>query len=384
MKDQEQLDHYNTIRGLASLAVLSGHLRALLFLDAVKLERSPICKVFYFLTGFGREAVMVFFVLSGFFISRSIIRAMESGKWTWRDYLVNRLSRLWLVLIPALVLTWVVDSLGVRLSDAAGIYNPSVPHDINVFNSVLNQGWKIWIGNVFFLQTIWVPHFGSNNPLWSLANEFWYYMLFPLMATVCFGMFSRTWKIVAGALAVVMMATFLQPVMSLFIVWLMGVALFLASRRGGAMRVAGKKGFQIGMGVIFILVLFLTRTRLITHGTADLSVGLAATFFLLSVLGYRGTPSLLYKRASQYLSDLSYPLYAIHLPLCIFVLGVALHSVRLRPSVAAFGVYVVTFLVLVVVATLFHVAFQRQTDLVRKRIGAIFRPKPSPILPADP
>jgi len=35
--------------------------------------------------------------------------------------------------------------------------------------------------NVFFLQTITVPVYGSNSPLWSLANEFWYYLLFPLL-----------------------------------------------------------------------------------------------------------------------------------------------------------------------------------------------------------
>jgi peptidoglycan/LPS O-acetylase OafA/YrhL len=374
MSSPAPLDHFNTIRGLAALAVMSGHLRALTFLDAAKVTLSPPLKVFYFLTGFGREAVMIFFVLSGFFISRSIIQAMESGKWTWRDYVVNRLSRLWLVLIPALVFTWVVDVLGVRWSDANGIYNPAVSHGVNVFNSVLNHGWTTFFGNMAFLQTIYVPYFGSNDPLWSLANEFWYYMLFPLMATLCFGLFSRSRKIASAALAVVLMATFLRPMLLLYVVWLMGTALFLASRRDWAMRLAAKKGFQIGMGFVFALVLVLSRTRLINDRTADFAVGLSATLFLLSVLGYGRRLHPLYRRAAQYLSDLSYPLYAIHLPLCIFVLGVVLHSVRRAPSPVVYAVYACTFLVLVGLGTLLHVAFQRHTDMVRKRIGSWFRP----------
>lgn len=32
-----------------------------------------------------------------------------------------------------------------------------------------------------FLQTRFTPVFGSNGPLWSLFNEFWYYVLFPAL-----------------------------------------------------------------------------------------------------------------------------------------------------------------------------------------------------------
>jgi hypothetical protein len=34
-----------------------------------------------------------------------------------------------------------------------------------------------FLGNFAFLQTICVPIFGTNGPMWSLANEFWYYII---------------------------------------------------------------------------------------------------------------------------------------------------------------------------------------------------------------
>jgi peptidoglycan/LPS O-acetylase OafA/YrhL len=41
-----------------------------------------------------------------------------------------------------------------------------------------------FVGNLAFLQTIAVPIFGTNGPMWSLANEFWYYLIFPLAASL--------------------------------------------------------------------------------------------------------------------------------------------------------------------------------------------------------
>jgi peptidoglycan/LPS O-acetylase OafA/YrhL len=43
------------------------------------------------------------FVLSGFLISSTVLRSQVSGNW-WRDYAVNRSVRLYVVLIPGLLL----------------------------------------------------------------------------------------------------------------------------------------------------------------------------------------------------------------------------------------------------------------------------------------
>jgi peptidoglycan/LPS O-acetylase OafA/YrhL len=44
------------------------------------------------------------FVLSGFLISSTVLRSQVSGDWSWRDYAINRSIRLYVVLIPGLLL----------------------------------------------------------------------------------------------------------------------------------------------------------------------------------------------------------------------------------------------------------------------------------------
>jgi len=111
-----RLAHLDLMRGLAALMVCAGHLRAFLLVDSAKIQ-SPglITKALYFLTGLGHQAVVVFFVLSGFFVGGGIVKAHSQNKWVWKLYAIRRLSRFWIVLLPALLLTLILDLLGRHL-----------------------------------------------------------------------------------------------------------------------------------------------------------------------------------------------------------------------------------------------------------------------------
>ena len=62
-------------------------------------------KAFEFIVGQGHTAVIIFFVLSGYLVGKHVYLAFNTGRWSWREYAIKRLSRLWIVLIPALILT---------------------------------------------------------------------------------------------------------------------------------------------------------------------------------------------------------------------------------------------------------------------------------------
>jgi len=99
----ERIPLLDLIRGLAAVAVFSGHLRAALFLDYAQLERTSLAiKLFYALTSFGHQAVVVFFVMSGYLVGGAVIKCRN--EFAWSKYIVARLSRLWAVLIPAIFL----------------------------------------------------------------------------------------------------------------------------------------------------------------------------------------------------------------------------------------------------------------------------------------
>src|SRR5690349_4486256 len=61
--------------------------------------------VWGFVCGFGHHAVVVFFVLSGFLIGSKVVRDIGEDRFDTRRYLIARVSRIHLVLIPALFLT---------------------------------------------------------------------------------------------------------------------------------------------------------------------------------------------------------------------------------------------------------------------------------------
>src|SRR5579859_7896369 len=112
--------HLDMARRVAALLVLVGHLRSFVFVPYGELKSHTIIEmVVWTVSGFGHQAVMIFFVLSGFFISRSVIADQQHRRFEWGSYLIKRLSRLWIVLVPALLLTFLWDLIGRALGGAS-------------------------------------------------------------------------------------------------------------------------------------------------------------------------------------------------------------------------------------------------------------------------
>jgi len=114
------------------------------------------------LGGYGHEAVMIFFVLSGYVITHVV----DSRERDLGEYVISRLSRLWSVALPAIAVTWLMDAVGRAI--APQIYD--VP-SLTVASALVS---------VPFLNEIWFAEItpGSNIPYWSLSYEFVYYVLF--------------------------------------------------------------------------------------------------------------------------------------------------------------------------------------------------------------
>jgi hypothetical protein len=100
-------------------------------------------------------------VLSGFWITRSVIRNPENSSF-WPDYLVNRLSRLWLVLIPALLLGGILDWLGSQVLHST-IYEGTSGASSLVRPIQLSM--PVLLANSLFLQTIVAPVFLVSGAL---------------------------------------------------------------------------------------------------------------------------------------------------------------------------------------------------------------------------
>ena len=218
--------HLDALRGIAAVGVCFSHLRDFFFQDYPKVpHHNPLLAAGYLATGLGHQWVIVFFVLSGYLVGGSVLRSFALDRWSWRSYLLNRMTRLYTVLVPALVLGGLLDVAGIHLFGEGGIYGGHTGAHELVFRVSSHLTLPIMIGNYALLQGIYVPTFGSNGPLWSLANEFWYYIAFPFLALALWRRRSVPLRLVNVVLLVAVVAFMRPPIALMGIIWLMGVAI---------------------------------------------------------------------------------------------------------------------------------------------------------------
>ena len=161
---------------------------------------------FWHLSSLGNDAVMVFFVLSGFVIAY----VASEKETTLREYSASRFARLYSVAVPALILTVLLDWIGSRV------------------NYSLYAGWwfqsddPIWrfVVNLFFVNELWFNSIRpfSNGPYWSLGYEFWYYVLF-----ACVHYLERPFRYFLAGLICLFVGV---KILLLLPIWLMGVLVF--------------------------------------------------------------------------------------------------------------------------------------------------------------
>jgi len=330
------------VRGLAAIVVCIGHWRGLYFVDYAMLGAHRLLfAVPYIVTGAGHQAVIIFFVLSGYLIGGSVFRSLGKGTWSWRQYLTHRLVRLWLVLVPALLLGALIDAGGIHLHRAPALYAGQVPNHI-VADVRQDLNTATFAGNFLFLQGICVHTFGSNGPLWSLANEFWYYILFPSAVLALRPRSSVLTRALSAALFTGVSFMVGKAIMLAFPIWLLGAALALLPAPQLALR------WRIVIAVVYTpLFFYLAKTHLIGSTLSDYILGSATFVLLWSFLSARspaGNP--LWVRFARSTAGFSYTLYLVHLPLLVFIASVTVGDSRWQPT----SVRILTALLILAVA----------------------------------
>jgi peptidoglycan/LPS O-acetylase OafA/YrhL len=188
--------YLDVVRTLAAIAVVVSHFSYFRIFDARQIAALP---------DFGREAVIAFFVLSGFVIAYSA----ETKNRTLADYALARCARLYSVVLPVLLLAFVLSGL------AAGLAHAQIDSGYE-----LNKPWVYLPFHLLFLGDLW--SFAERPPwlvpYWSLDYEAWYYVLF-----------GAAWYLKGRrrVLALAAILALVGPRLWLLLpVWLAGVALY--------------------------------------------------------------------------------------------------------------------------------------------------------------
>jgi peptidoglycan/LPS O-acetylase OafA/YrhL len=320
-------------RGLAALAVMLFHLRHLFFVEDPA-DANAVQWVAYKLTSPSAShlAVMVFFVMSGYLIGSAIFRARAEGRWSLSDYGIARLTRLWVVLLPALLLGGILDQAGQRLFADSGVYE-GLPSDFAVLNLATPEphfAIQSLVANALFLQDtnvgewVGITRFGSNGPLWSLAYEFSYYALFPALLIVAW---SRTWWVRLAALcfAIGIALGVGGIIVTYFSIWLFGAAIAWLPRprftSAALYRLTATLATAV-TAVVLIAAILPAEPRF----RWDFIAGafFAAWIYVIASAPLAPRPvEVQLKRegvpALKFVADFSFSLYVLHMPLLVFL-----------------------------------------------------------------
>jgi peptidoglycan/LPS O-acetylase OafA/YrhL len=350
----------DAIRGTAAFIVLIEHWRNLFFIDYAQLGRHHLWLIpFYLFTGGGHQAVLVFFILSGFLISSSIFKARMRDSWSWRTYMVHRVTRLVVALVPALLLGFFWDSLGSHLEGSRLFYQGATPtgHMIQDVRETLSL--ETFLGNLAFLQTIRVPVLGTNGALWSLANEFWYYVLFPLVLIALTGPGKITMRVVQG-LGFFSLACFVgKNILFGFPIWLAGVLLFKTAH--------SRRPHRRWLTLLLPGYLAVFFARLHDSPLQQLVLTIYTFLLLWLVLCFRGRSDRpIFNFLSRQASGFSYTLYLVHTPPLAFCASLLTRGGRWYPDLLHLSIAALILLATVAYAYVVACIAEFKTANVRR------------------
>lgn len=263
----------------------------------------------------GHKAVVGFFVISGYLVGGEAVRGVRSGQSFYYAYFLKRFARIYVVLIPALAFTFLIDVAGAGLFRKGGFYNE--PMFAGHF------GADVFALNLLSLQNILTEPYGTNIPLWSLAVEVWYYIAFPLLLMPVTTHFSTRARLLWFCFAVVVCGYF--SLVSTFFFW--GFVIWIA---GALTAIAPRPLMRSYWAALALFVVIIIPVRLLVRGplveafpsarTAS-DILCALTFANLLLTARFSTPRIFAALPPLRLemTNFTYSLYLTHLPIVVFV-----------------------------------------------------------------
>ena len=276
----------------------------------------------------GREAVLLFFVLSGFVLTLPLEGAGRRRQ-SYPAFAVKRAIRL---LLPCAVVTLVLAAL-------VPLIGPGPRPELSAW---FNEAWVgpvtpgIVLGHAFLL----LDGYPLNSPMWTLHYELLISLLFPLLVLLsAVGTATLGVAALAGVSVCLVEMKFIGTGALTALLFVPHFALGTAlarHRREAAARVAGL-GASSRAGLWVVCYLLLTFRWLVPAGglVCDLVNGAGGGLLIALVLGSRRVQAALASEPLPRLGAISYSFYLVHVPVLLAALHLAPRSVP--PFVLAFG-----------------------------------------------
>lgn len=310
-------------------------------------QQNFLAQGFYAVTRLGHEAVIVFFVLSGFLVGGKSLIRIHDGSFQPRNYAIDRIVRIMLPLLSALLLFALVCAISGK--------DFSIP---------------IALGNLFSLQGILCPV--SFETLWSLSYEVWFYIIMCAIG-YCF-IHKRKRKVFIGITTLTLcMVVFciLQPYY-LFIWFLGAFGFFIAPCRNRLLKyisIAATFGFLALLQLTSdtnAATLAVSLLSWISRPIIEVAFGICFCICLSQIIQYAPTSSFGNRLniIGTKLAAFSYTLYLTHIPVreLLRYFG-APKSESL--TLTAMLLFMCWLVVAMIIAYVLYLAFERNTNVVK-------------------
>jgi peptidoglycan/LPS O-acetylase OafA/YrhL len=345
------------LRGLSALAVMIGHASVLPFAAS-----HPDLVKGLGLTG--RLAVIVFFVLSGHVIAKSILAMRRRGGFRLPTYAVNRFARVYPPYLLCLALAWLVVWLR-----GQGLIDPqprlmSEPIAATATNA---------LRDIVFLYGAGTPVQNANAPVWSLRIEVVCYIVAGLAAAAM-----QAGRGMALALVLVAVALLAAAVLRLesavvgFAAFGLGAATAILALRPARWLVVATIGVLIVTGFVLYAAGGLLTPRPTLRYVYDAAAVLAAAAIVtMLATGRDGAVRGVLSGAAP-IAPFSYTLFITHLPLMIMLGGMLPLEGSLGGKIASFAALVALPLAFAILAARLverHVELRRWL-VARLRLGS--------------
>jgi peptidoglycan/LPS O-acetylase OafA/YrhL len=351
MLQNKNPEHYywlDLFRGLAALVVVTTHCRTMLFVEYGLLpaaDKTVQTSIFFFLTRIAQEAVLLFFVLSGFLVGGKVIQRLRAGTFDLRSYTLDRTVRIMLPLLSALML-------------------------IVISNTITGQQFSVidYLGNIVSLQGILVPW--VSGPLWSLAYEVWFYVL---MGAVAWWL--TTSKNINRYIGIVILficfLIFSHLKATYLFIWFLGAMSFFYVKKNNLLLFGGILALIASM---LTLQFFGRESRTFRLHDVDnikticeLCLGISMCVIVQQVIHRKPKNKLgvFLNKFGTRLADFSYTLYLTHLPIVYMLVHFGFPKSQSINAVSI-GYYLSAIAISLVSAYAIYFVFERRTKYVKE------------------
>lgn len=324
----------DSLRGIAAVVVVFHHIYKFY---SVQLN-NPILQ---FISDLNYEAVLFFFIVSGFSISLSLKNESHFNKEIINNYLYRRFKRIIPLYLFTLFFTLII---GFFINQ---IMQPEY--------SILNL-----LGNLFFMQSSeisihWFTPYGKNGPLWSLSYEMFYYLVFPLYYMILskvikfksremFLVFCLIISFIYSIVCIALRKFIFFPQLTystLFFIWFGGY--YLAE-------LLKMKSDKLKYSILLYLILFLIIQLIVFNFHSDTLISLSrgisiSILFILGLVINNSTQHFYLTKKIKFITNFlfykigtgSYTLYLLHYPVILLLFYLHCNALSVITIISIFG-----------------------------------------------